>query len=99
MGSGSTTMRMSVVEHDTSADKLDFLKAVGINHLCADGPNQYGFDRLGYWDAADLEETRQRCEASGIKLDMITLPLNSVSVDRSIVPNIIRASAERDAEI
>jgi mannonate dehydratase len=90
---------MSVVEHDTGTDKLDFLKAVGINHLCADGPAQYGFDRLGYWDVAELEETRKRCEAHGIKLDMITLPLNSVSVDRSALPNIIRASAERDAEM
>jgi mannonate dehydratase len=92
-------MRMSVVEPDTSADKLDFLKAVGINHLCADGPTAYGFDRLGYWDVADLEETRKRCEAHGITLDMITLPLNSVSVDRVGLPNIVRASAERDAEI
>ena len=76
-------MRMSVVEHDLSADKLDFLKAVGINHVCGDGPSGYGFDRLGYWDAEVLEDTRKRCEAHGIKLQMLTLPLNSVSVDRS----------------
>jgi mannonate dehydratase len=92
-------MRMSVVERDLGADKLAFLKAVGINHLCADGPGGYGFDRLGYWDVAELEEARKRCEAHGIALDMLTLPLNSVSVDRVALPNIIRATPERDAEI
>ena len=50
-------MRMSVVERDLGADKLAFLKAVGINHVCGDGPDGYGFDRLGYWDVAELEET------------------------------------------
>lgn len=92
-------MRMSVVERDLGADKLDFLKAVGINHLCGDGPSGYGFDRLGFWDVAELERARKRCEAHGIALDMLTLPLNSVSVDRVGLPNIIRAAPERDAEI
>jgi mannonate dehydratase len=90
---------MSVVERDLDGEKLDFLKAVGINHLCGDGPTGYGFEQLGYWDAAVLEDTRKHCEAHGIKLDMLTLPLNSVSVDRVALPNIIRATPERDAEI
>jgi mannonate dehydratase len=92
-------VRMSAVERDLSEDKLDFLKAVGINHLCGDGPTGYGFDRLGYWDVADLEAVRKRCEAQGISLDMLTLPLNSVSVDRVALPDIVRAGPERDAEI
>ena len=29
-------MRMGVVERDLAADKLDFLKAIGVNHICAD---------------------------------------------------------------
>jgi len=90
---------MSVVERDLEADKLDFLKAVGINHLCGDGPSGYGFDRLGYWDAEVLADTGKHCAAHGITLQMLTLPLNSVSVDRSALPNILRANAERDAEI
>jgi mannonate dehydratase len=92
-------MRMSVVERDLGADKLDFLKAVGINHLCGDDPRGFGFDELGYWDATQLAGARRHCAAHGIALDMLTLPLNSVSVDRVALPNIIRATAERDAEI
>jgi mannonate dehydratase len=92
-------MRMSTYERDLSADKLDFLKAVGVNHICGDDVRGYGFEELGYWDAANLEDERKHCEAHGIALDMLTLPLNSVSVDRVALPNIIRATAERDAEI
>ena len=92
-------MWMSVVEHDLSADKLAFLQAVGISHICGDGPSGYGFDRLGYWDTEVLEDTRKRCEAHGIKLEMLTLPLNSVNVDRSVLPHIIRATPQRDSEI
>jgi mannonate dehydratase len=90
---------MSVVERDLGADKLDVLKAVGINHLCGDDPRGFGFDALGYWDATQLAAARQHCAAHGIALDMLTLPLNSVSVDRVALPNIIKATAERDAEI
>src|SRR5437867_9377989 len=92
-------MRMSVVERDLAGDKLDFLKAVGINHLCGDDPRGFGFEQLGYWDAAALEDARKHVETHGIKLDMLTLPLNSVGVDRVALPNIIRATPERDAEI
>src|SRR5919202_3360797 len=92
-------MRMSVVERDLGADKLDFLKAVGINHICGDDPRGFGFEELGYWDTAKLEAARKHCAAHGIALDMLTLPLNSVSVERVPLPNIIRATPERDAEI
>src|SRR5687767_9922711 len=95
----SNTMWMSVVEHDLAADKLSFLKAVGVNHLCGDDVRGFGFEQLGYWDAGKVEDARKHVEANGLKLDMLTLPLNSVSVDRSALPNIIRATPERDSEM
>ncbi|MCL4499408.1 MAG: mannonate dehydratase [Chloroflexi bacterium] len=92
-------MRLAVVENDFSADKLDFLKAVGVNHLCGSNDRDFGFEKLGYWDAELLADAKKHVEAHGIKLDMLTLPLTSVGVDRVALPNIICATPERDAEI
>lgn len=92
-------MYMSVVERDLSGDKLMFLKAIGVNHLCADDPRGFGFEQHGYWDTAAIRAAREHVEAHGLKLDMMTLPLNSVSVERVPLPNIILANDERDAEI
>jgi hypothetical protein len=86
-------MWMSTYERDLAADKLDFLKAVGVSHICGDDVRGFGFEELGYWDAGKLEDARKHCEVHGISLDMLTLPLNSVSVDRSAVPNIIKGDA------
>src|SRR5689334_670074 len=92
-------MRLAVVERDLAGDKLDFLKAIGVNHLCGDDVRGFGFERLGYWDADEVAAARKHVEAHGLGLDMLTLPLNSVSVDRVALPNIIRATPERDDEI
>ena len=95
-------MRMSVVERDLDGEKLDFLKAVGINHLChisRDDKRDLGFDRVGYWEVDEVRRLRKEIESHGIQLDMMTLPLNAPPVERSPLPNIILATPERDAEI
>src|SRR5438093_7729222 len=93
---------MSVVERDFASDKLDFLKAIGVNHVChlaKDDFRDFGFDQLGYWDPEQVLNLARHFETHGMVLDMLTLPLNSQHVDRSPMPNILLATSERDAEI
>ncbi len=92
-------MRLAVVERDLSGDKLDFLKAVGVSHLCADNTTDYGFDKQGYWDAALIADARKHCAAHGISMDMMTLPLTSAGVDRTGLPGIVCATPDRDEQI
>jgi mannonate dehydratase len=93
---------MGVVEKDLSSDKLTFLKAIGVNHVChlaRDDFRDFGSERSGYWDAERVLDLRKHVEAHGMSLDMLTLPLNAPSVERSPLPNIILATPQRDAEI
>ncbi len=92
-------MRLAVVENDISGDKLDFLKAVGVNHLCTGTSRYFGIEKLGYWDADLVADAKKEVEAHGLSLDMLTLPLTSVGVDRVEYPAIICATPERDGEI
>jgi hypothetical protein len=44
-----SAMWMSAVERDLGADKLSFLKAIGVNHLDGDDVRGFGFEQLGHW--------------------------------------------------
>jgi mannonate dehydratase len=95
-------MRMSSVESDFSSAKLDFLKSIGIDHLChvaKDDATDFGSDRLGYWDGDEVRDLVKHVSAHAMSLDMLTLPLNSQRVERSPLPNILLATSLRDAEI
>src|SRR5262245_3986153 len=95
-------MRMGAMERDLSGEHLDFLKAIGVNHVCKnaeDDFNDYGFGRLGYWDTELVADVKRHIESHGLQLDMMTLPLNSPSIERSPLPNILLTTPERDAEI
>ena len=84
---------------DLSGETLDFIKAIGVNHICATDHRHSGYDELGYWDPEPMAAMRRHVEAHGIQLDMVALPLPSTNVDRSPMPNIMLATPERDAEI
>jgi mannonate dehydratase len=92
-------LKFAVVERDLSGAKLDFLKAVGVNHICGDNSTDFGFDKLGYWDADVLTDACKFVEAHGLKLDMLTLPLTSAGVDRTPLPEISTAGPDRDGQI
>lgn len=84
---------------DLSGETLDFVKAIGVNHICATDHNHSGYQELGYWDAEQMAEMRAHVEAHGIQLDMVALPLPSSNADRQPLPNIMLATEQRDAEI
>jgi mannonate dehydratase len=99
MRKGAGDLRLAVVEKSLAGDRLDYLRAIGVRHLCSDDVRGNGFERTGFWDAAQLENARKHVEAHGLTLDMVTLPLNAVDVDRVALPGIILANENRDRDI
>lgn len=92
-------MKIGMMNADLSGETLDFIKAVGVNHICATDYRHSGYEKLGYWDPEPLAEMRKHVEAHGVQLDMLALPLPSSNADRAPLPNIMLATPERDAEI
>jgi mannonate dehydratase len=84
-------------QHGSSDEVLGFLSGLGVNNICSDLPSARFDDN---WSVAGLKKLKDRVESYGIKLDMIPLPLSSVTLDKSENPNILRGkSPERDREI
>jgi len=92
-------VKIGMMVRDLSTNTLNFLKAIGVNHICALDYHNFGYDQQGHWDAEPLKELRKHVEAHGIKVDMLALPLPPASVDRAELPNIMLGTPERDAEI
>jgi len=92
-------MKIGMMVHDLSSDILNFIKAIGVNHICGLDYTDFSYDKQGYWDADLLQAARKHIEAHGIKLDMFALPLPQVSVDRADLPNIMLSTVDRDEEI
>jgi mannonate dehydratase len=92
-------MKIGMMVADLSRDTLNYLKAIGVNHICALDYRDFGFEENGSWDAQPIKEMRRHVEAHGIKVDMLALPLPSVIVDRADLPHIMLGTPERDEEI
>jgi mannonate dehydratase len=92
-------LKIGMMVQDLSSETLNFLKAIGINHICALDYHDFGYDRQGYWNPEPISEMRNHVEDHGIEVDMLALPLSQVSVDRSEMPNIMLGRPERDQEI
>jgi mannonate dehydratase len=92
-------MKIGMMVQDLSGDTLSFLKAIGVNHVCALDYGDFGYARQGYWDPEPIREMRRSVESYGIEVDMLALPLPQVSVDRAEMPNIMLGKPERDQEI
>jgi mannonate dehydratase len=82
--------------HSADAD-LRVLAALGVTHVCSALPSRTLDDS---WSVEGLSRLRERVERSGIKLDMVPLPLSSSYIARAENPHIMRGkSPERDREI
>jgi mannonate dehydratase len=92
-------MKLGMMVSDLSSATLTFLKAIGVNHICALNYRDFGYASQGYWDAEPIRGMRRHVEAFGIGVDMLALPLSSVSVDRAEMPHIMLGTPERDEEI
>jgi mannonate dehydratase len=84
-------------QNDSSDVALEVLAAFGVNNICSNLPSAK-FDDA--WSVDGLKKLRERVESYGLKLDMVPLPLSSVTLEKSENPNILLGkSPERDREI
>ena len=84
-------------QNDSSDVALEVLAAFGVNNICSNLPSAK-FDDA--WSVDGLKQLRNRVESYGLKLDMVPLPLSSVTINKSENPNILLGkSPERDREI
>jgi mannonate dehydratase len=84
-------------QHSVSEADLKILSAFGVNHVCGTLPSR-ALDEA--WSVEALMRLRERVESHGIQLDMVPLPLSSLTIERAEMPNIMLGkSPERDREI
>ena len=80
-----------------SDEVLRDLAAFGLKHICS-GEISPRLDEK--WSADGLSRFREHIESFGLKLDMIPLPMSSVTINKNNYPNILLGrSPERDREI
>jgi mannonate dehydratase len=84
-------------QHSDSDDALKVLAALGVNHICSSLPSPRLDDK---WSMDGLKRLREHVEASGIRLEMVPLPLSSLPIEKVEMPNILLGrSPDRDREI
>ena len=92
-------MKLGMMTRDLSSDVLNYIKAIGVNHICAVDHHGYGYKEQGYWDAEPLAAMKKHVQAHGVALDMIMVPLPQQHVDVAEMPNIMLGTPGRDEEI
>jgi mannonate dehydratase len=92
-------VKIGMMVSDLSSDTLNFLKAIGVDHICALDHHAFGYDGQGYWDPEPIREMRRHVERHGVRVDMLALPLPPASVDQAEMPNIMLGTPRRDQEI
>src|SRR5438552_8274729 len=89
-------MKAGHQNHSSDAD-LCVLAALGVKHICSSLPSRTLDEN---WSVDGLNRLRERVERSGIKLDMVPLPLSSSYIGRAENPHIMLGkSPQRDREI
>jgi mannonate dehydratase len=87
------------MEGDLSSTNLDFLKAVGVNDVVHTDHRDFGWDKLGYWDAELIADARRHAASRGIALNMLQLPMQASPVDKWELQDIMTAGPQRDSQI
>ena len=49
-------MKIGMMISDLLGETLDFIKAIGVNHICATDYRHSGYEELGYWDPRPWHE-------------------------------------------
>jgi mannonate dehydratase len=84
-------------QHRSSDADLRLLAGLGVRHICSALPSRALDDS---WSVAGLSRLRERVERSGLRLDMVPLPLSSSPIRRAENPHILLGqSPARDREI
>jgi mannonate dehydratase len=84
-------------QHDSSDETLRVMAALGVTHICAQLPSPRLDDN---WSVAGLSRLRERIESFGLTLAAVPLPLSSLPIERSEMPDIMLGrSPQRDRDI
>ncbi|OLP57057.1 mannonate dehydratase [Rhizobium rhizosphaerae] len=70
------------------------MKQLGVDHVSANPDGNWRS-----WTRPALERLREKVESFGLILDMLQLPMYSVSVDKAPCPDVLLAGPNRDAEL
>ena len=92
------TMHVGCQSGPTNAERLQFFKRHGVDHICGYPPRPEG---RGHWTLEEVVKTRELCEEHGVELSMVALPfLPSSHIDREKRGAIMMGqSPERDRDI
>src|SRR4051794_25958044 len=61
---------------DVNPDTLHWLKQLGCKHVIFQGTDGVDTDRKGYWTAGDVRAVRKACEAAGLILESMMIPID-----------------------
>ena len=61
---------------DVNPDTLRWLKQLGCNHVIFQGTDGVDRDKKGYWTADDLRPVKKNCEAAGLVLESMMIPID-----------------------
>ena len=79
-----------------SPDVLRAMGAFGVKHICSGEISPRLNDK---WSVDGLSRFREQVESFGLSLDMIPLPMSSVTINKNNFPNILLGTPERDRDI
>src|SRR5690349_13201910 len=61
---------------DVNPDTLRWLKQLGCQHIIFQGTDGVDTDRKGYWTAAEVRLAKKNCEAAGLVLESMMIPID-----------------------
>jgi mannonate dehydratase len=61
---------------DVEPATLRWLKQLGCRHVIFQGTDQVDPDHKGYWTAADVRRVKKNCEAAGLNLESMMIPID-----------------------
>src|SRR5438876_10498596 len=61
---------------DVNVDTLRWLEQLGCKHVIFQGTDSVDTDRKGYWTAGDVRAVRKACEAAGLILESMMIPID-----------------------
>ena len=70
------TPRLSENLADVNPETLRWLKQLGCKHVIFQGTDGVDADRKGYWTPADVRAVRKACEAVGLVLESMMIPID-----------------------
>src|SRR5262249_28505279 len=61
---------------DVNPDTLRWLKQLGCQHVIFHGTDGVDTDRKGYWTTGDVRLAKKNCEAAGLVLESMMIPID-----------------------